>query len=314
VPVDTAPVPVPLGQDVFALDTRMSGYEGITAAYAILGERPCLIETGTAASAPVVAAALEGLGVGPDDLAILVVTHIHLDHAGGVGDLARLYPKARIVVQERGARHLADPTRLMASARLVFGSVLDDVFGPLAPTSAERIDAIGAYGEIDLGGGRTLQAHHAPGHASHHIGLVDSATGDLYVGDAAGIWIPETQDLRPTTPPPDFDLALALDTLDRFRSYRPTRLLFSHFGPVSEVDEVLQRSADELRLWVDLVSEARSQGLDAEHTVTMVRARTADRYRAFTDDPALVAKFEHLNADAANIAGILRALDRAESA
>ncbi len=141
-PVDTAPAPVPLGQDVFALDTRMSGYEGITAAYAILGERPCLIETGTAASAPVVAAALEGLGVGPDDLAVLVVTHIHLDHAGGVGDLARLYPKARIVVQERGARHLADPTRLMASARLVFGSVLDDVFGPLAPTCrrADRRD------------------------------------------------------------------------------------------------------------------------------------------------------------------------------
>ncbi len=77
---------------------------------------------------------------------------------------------------------------------------------------------------------------------------------------------------------------------------------------------MLERSADELRLWVDLVSEARSQGLDAEHTVTMVRARTADRYRAFTDDPALVAKFEHLNADAANIAGILKALDRAESA
>jgi glyoxylase-like metal-dependent hydrolase (beta-lactamase superfamily II) len=310
--VDTTPA-VPLGHDVYELDTRMSGYEGITAAYAILGERPCLIETGTAASAPVVAAALEGLGVGPDDLALIVVTHIHLDHAGGVGDLARRYPRARVVVHERGARHLADPERLLASARLVFGRVLDDVFGLLAPTPAERIDAIGGYGEVDLGGGRLLRAHHAPGHASHHLGLVDSATGDLYVGDAAGIWIPQTRDLRPATPPPDFDLDLALDTLDRFRSYRPSRLLFSHFGPVTDVDEVLARSADELRLWVDLVREARVDGLDAEHTVTMVRARTAERYRAFTEDPQLVRKFEHLNADAANIAGILRALDRAAS-
>jgi glyoxylase-like metal-dependent hydrolase (beta-lactamase superfamily II) len=100
---------VPLGHEVFQIDTRMAGYDGITAGYLIRGDRPCLVETGTAPSAPVVRDALAGLGIGPGDLATVVVTHIHLDHAGGAGDIAAMFPAARIVVHQRGARHLADP-------------------------------------------------------------------------------------------------------------------------------------------------------------------------------------------------------------
>ena len=96
----------PLGHEVFQIDTRMAGYSQITAGYLIRADRPCLVETGTAPSAPVVRDALAGLGVGPSDLATVVVTHIHLDHAGGVGDIAEMYPSAEIVVHEFGARHL----------------------------------------------------------------------------------------------------------------------------------------------------------------------------------------------------------------
>src|SRR5204863_5167180 len=112
---------------------RMSGYEGITSAYLIRSERPCLVETGTAKSAAVVAASLAELGIAPADLATIVVTHIHLDHAGGAGTVATMFPQAEVVVHERGARHLVDHDRLMASARRVFGAVLDDVFGLLEP-------------------------------------------------------------------------------------------------------------------------------------------------------------------------------------
>src|SRR5579863_6935300 len=129
----------PLGHDVFEIDTRMAGYSQITAGYLILADRPCLVETGTAPSAPVVRDALAALGVGPGDLATVVVTHIHLDHAGGVGDIAAMFPAAEIVVHERGARHLADPSRLMDSARRVYGSALETLFGELKPTPAERI-------------------------------------------------------------------------------------------------------------------------------------------------------------------------------
>src|SRR5208283_6061641 len=120
------------------------------------------------------------------------------------------------VVHQRGARHLADPSRLMASARLVYGDALDRLFGVLAPVPAGRIVALDDVGTVDLGGGRRLDSHYSPGHAKHHVGLLDSASGDLYVGDAAGVYLPDTGDLRAATPPPDFDLDTALASLRLF--------------------------------------------------------------------------------------------------
>ncbi|MFC4592400.1 MBL fold metallo-hydrolase [Sphaerisporangium corydalis] len=303
----------PLGGDVYEIDTRMAGYAGITAGYLILGDRPCLVETGTSTSAPVVRDALTSLGVGPDELATVVVTHIHLDHAGGVGDIAGYYPSAEIVVHEKGARHLADPARLMASARMVWGDKLDSLFGTLTPTDVARIRALGDTGSVDLGGGRTLSSHYSPGHAKHHVGLLDSATGDLYVGDAAGVYLPETGDLRPATPPPDFDLQTALDSVALFGDLGPQRLLFSHYGPVTDVATTLERSAEELRVWVDLTRQAHSAGMDLDHAVAMVRDRTRERYVALASgDEETAERFELLSGVPSNVSGIMHWLDRAK--
>ena len=311
-----SPAITELGHDVFQIDTRMAGYQGITAGYLIRADRPCLVETGTGPSAPVVRDALAALGVGADELATVVVTHIHLDHAGGAGDIAEMFPHAEVVVHERGARHLVDPSRLMKSAQMVYGDALDELFGELAPTPAERIRAVEETGTIDLGSGRRLSSHYSPGHAKHHVGLLDSATGDLYVGDAAGVYIPETADLRPATPPPDFDLETALNSLRMFTSLRPARLLFSHFGPVSAGDEALGRSAEELHVWVDEVSRAHGYGLDLDHAVAMVHERTKDRYALFQPgaEPDVAAKFERLSSAASNVAGIMHWLDRSAPA
>lgn len=302
-----------LGADVHLIDTRMGGFDSITAAYLLRTERPALVETGAARSAQRVVDAVAALGVGPDDLATIVVTHIHLDHAGGVGDLAEAFPRAEIVVHERGARHLVDPQRLLASARTVYGDVLDRLFGPLLPTPASRVRALGTTGEVDLGGGRRLTSTYSPGHASHHVGLLDSETGDLYVGDAAGIYVPEADLVRPATPPPDFDLPLALTSLDAFAELAPSRLLFSHFGPVPAVAETLERSKEELRLWVELTADARRSGLDLDHAVAAVVERTRERYAALRDDPALREKHEALSSDTANVQGIWRHLERSEA-
>jgi glyoxylase-like metal-dependent hydrolase (beta-lactamase superfamily II) len=304
-----------LGHDVFQIDTKMAGFDGITAGYLIRGSRPCLVETGTAPSAPVVSGALGALGVGPADLATIVVTHIHLDHAGGTGDMAGRYPGAEIVVHERGARHLADPGKLMASARMVYGDALHSLFGELAPTPAGRIRAVDETGSIDLGDGRRLDSHYSPGHAKHHVGLLDSATGDLYVGDAAGIYLPETGDLRAATPPPDFDLDQALASLRKFGVLQPARLLFSHYGPVTAVDETLQRSADEILVWVDEARRAHGAGQDLDHAAAMVAERTKHRYAAMRPDadPVAAAKLQRLAGTAANVAGILRWMDKSES-
>jgi glyoxylase-like metal-dependent hydrolase (beta-lactamase superfamily II) len=304
--------PTPLGHEVFQIDTRMAGYEGITAGYLIRGDRPCLVETGTAPSAPVVRDALAALGIGPGDLATVVVTHIHLDHAGGAGDIAAMFPAAQIVVHQRGARHLADPSRLMASARMVYGAALDRLFGVLAPVPAERIVALDDLGTVDLGGGRRLDSHYSPGHAKHHVGLVDSDSGDLYVGDAAGVYLPDTGDVRPATPPPDFDLETALGSIRKFAALQPTRLLFSHYGPVSAVGETLDRSAEEITVWVEETRRAHAAGLDLDHAVAMVRDRTNDRYAACGPDadPAIADKFERVSGAVANVEGIMHWLDK----
>jgi len=317
---DSAPAPADsgivtdLGHETYQIDTRMAGYPGITAGYLIRSDRPCLVETGTAPSVPIVAGALSALGVGAGDLATVVVTHIHLDHAGGVGDIARLYPRAQVVVHELGARHLADPSRLMASARMVYGAELEPLFGELAATPAERIRAVERIGVIDLGGGRRLHSHYSPGHARHHVGLIDSVSGDLYVGDAAGVYIPETGDQRPGTPPPDFDLDTALDSLRMFAALEPARLLFSHYGPVQDVAAALGRSADEMAVWVDQTRRARRAGLDLDHAVAMVAERTRERYAVLGPDadPELAAKYDRIAGAASNVAGIMHWLDLTE--
>lgn len=301
-----------LGGEVFMMDTRMGGYEAITSSYLIRSSKPCLVETGTAKSAPLVVEQLSRLGVDRNDLATIVVTHIHLDHAGGVGDLAEAFPNAQIVVHEKGARHLADPSRLVASAHRVFGEAMDRLFGDLRPTAAARIISIGQTGTIDLGDGRRLDAFHNPGHASHHIGLVDSTTGDLYTGDAAGVYVPQTEDVRPATPPPDFNLDLTLSSLQAMRDVRPTRLLFSHFGPVTQIDETLDASVDELHAWVDAVRIARQVTPDVDHAIAMVQEQDRARHPHLYADPDLLAGQEELSGTRANVSGIMRWLDLQE--
>jgi glyoxylase-like metal-dependent hydrolase (beta-lactamase superfamily II) len=203
----------------------------------------------------------------------------------------------------------------MASARLVYGDALDRLFGVLAPVPAGRIVALDDLGTVDLGGGRRLDSHYSPGHAKHHVGLVDSDTGDLYVGDAAGVYLPETGDVRPATPPPDFDLETALASLRKFVALQPVRLLFSHYGPVTEVSQTLDRSAEEIIVWVEETSQAHAAGLDLDHAVAMVRERTKDRYAAFSPDadPAIAEKFERVSSAVGNVEGIMHWLGKTGS-
>lgn len=302
---------VDLGDEVFAIDTRMAGCPGVTSSYLLRTERPCLIEVGAAGSAPLLRDALGALGVQPQDLATVALTHIHLDHAGGAGDIARMFGNAEVVVHQRGARHLAEPERLMRSARGVWGDMFDTLFGELLPTDAARIRAVEEKGRIDVGGGRSLTTHYTPGHAKHHIGLVDSATGDLYVGDAAGVYNTYTGDLRPATPPPDFDLDAAVASLRLFSDIRPQRLLFSHFGAVEDVSGALGAAEEELRLWVETVQESHGAGGDLDHSVALVRERLLSRYTPPPGSGAESQKvIEVLSGVEANTAGIRRWLER----
>src|SRR6476646_10518626 len=251
-----------IGPGVVEIDTLLGGWERVTAGYLIEGPSPVLVETGSQSSVPALLAALADHGVGANDLAGVAVTHIHLDHAGGVGDVARAFPNATVFVHQKGARHLVDPSRLVDSASRVYGDLLDSLYGRLDPTPAERVHVLEDGETVDIGGGRTLTTVDSPGHAKHHLALHDSESGILFVGDAVGVRLPDAGVLRPSTPPPDFDLDQALHSLDKFAARRPTGIALADYGLVPNTDTVLDEAADTLQLWAAVAEQAWREDRD----------------------------------------------------
>ena len=289
---------------VLEIDTLLGGWERVTAGYLIEGPAPVLVETGSQSSVPALLAALDGLGLAADDLAGVAVTHIHLDHAGGVGDVARAFPRATVYVHEKGARHLADPSRLVQSAAMVYGDLLDTLYGRLDPTPTERIHVLEDGEDIVIGPGRTLTAVESPGHAKHHVALHDSESGLLFAGDAVGVRLPDAGVLRPATPPPDFDLDQALTSLQRFAARRPTGIALAHYGLVPDPSTILDEASETLRSWAGVAEQAWRDGRD-------IAAALEDAFAAelANVDPAQREKLETLNGVHSNAAGFRRWLE-----
>jgi glyoxylase-like metal-dependent hydrolase (beta-lactamase superfamily II) len=295
-----------LAPGVVEIDTLLGGWRRITAGYLIGGPSPVLVETGSQSSVDVLLASLSELGVGAADLAGVVVTHIHLDHAGGIGDVARAFPGAKVYVHEKGARHLVDPTRLVRSAALVYGPLLDTLFGRLDPTPAERVHVLGHGEEIEIGGGRSLRAIDSPGHAKHHLGLVDSESGLLFAGDAVGVRLPDGGVLRPATPPPDFDLDAALASLRKFADAHPSGIALAHYGLVPvEPQELLEEAGSTLRAWAEEAERAWRAGRDIAEAL-------GQRFAGETDglEPEQRRAAETLGGVHSNAAGLRRWLER----
>jgi glyoxylase-like metal-dependent hydrolase (beta-lactamase superfamily II) len=290
---------------VIEIDTMLGGWEQMTAGYLIEGPRPVLVETGSQSSIDVLLGALAELGVSASDLAGVAVTHIHLDHAGGVGDVARAFPGATVYVHEKGARHLADPSRLVDSAARVYGPLLDSLYGRLDPTPAERLHVLADGEEIDIGDGRSLRAIDSPGHAKHHLGLLDSASGLLFAGDAVGVRLPDGGILRPATPPPDFDLDQALESLRRFGEHHPAGIALAHYGLVPvPPDELLGEAAETLQSWADEAERAWRAGEDIAAALAGRFALDMGHLDAVTQE-----KLETLNGFHSNAAGLRRWLE-----
>lgn len=222
---------------LWCIDTMLGGVTGVTAAYLVGGDAPTLIDVGARTSAETVASALDAHGVGPGDLATILLTHVHLDHCGATGDLAARFPSARILVHPRGAPHLAEPDRLIAASRAVYDTRAE-LFGGLAPTAPERIGSVEDGVALSAGPGRTLRIVHAPGHARHHLAVLDEATGVLIAADALGVRVGGA-DLHPAVPPPDYDPDAFAETIDRLAALGAETCLISHFADVGPVDEAL---------------------------------------------------------------------------
>lgn len=295
---------------VTAIDTFMGGRERYTAAYLLHAREPTLIETGPGTSVEPVTRALASLGIDPDALAHIVLTHIHLDHAGGVGALADRFPRATVWVHARGARHLADPSRLVQSATRVYGEErMASLFGPVEAVPAERLRILEDQDRLDVGG-RSLLALDTPGHASHHLALVDSSTGVVFTGDALGIHVPNLPVLRPATPPPEFDLELAVGSIERIRRAATSTLLFAHFGPIADVDRTCELATRRLHEWTDAVRGAMRATADLDEIVEVLSREAARETVTGAEAQLDLDRLETLAGIRMNATGIVRYLTK----
>jgi glyoxylase-like metal-dependent hydrolase (beta-lactamase superfamily II) len=209
-----------------------------------------------------------------------------------------------VYVHEKGARHLVDPSRLVDSAARVYGDLLDDLYGRLDPTPAERIHVLADGEAIEVGPGRALTTIDSPGHAKHHLALHDSESGILFAGDAVGVRLPDAGVLRPAAPPPDFDLDAAIVSLGRFAERKPAGLALAHYGLVPEPLAILDEAGETLRQWAAVAEHAWRQGDDIASALEAAFAgQLADI------DPGHREKLETLNGVHSNAAGLRRWLE-----
>ena len=250
------------------LDLMHQGADRVIASYLLeTNDGLALFDCGPSTCLPRLKAALLERGVELGDVRHLLLSHIHLDHAGAAGVLVREHPQLHVHVSEIGAPHLADPSRLETSARRLYVDTFDTLWGELAPVPQENIRTVAAR---VIG----LDCFPTQGHASHHVSYLDTA-GTLYAGDAAGVRIHPERTVLPPTPPPDFDLDVWLETIDEIERRRPERLALIHFGVVSEPAAHLDELRRRLVEWVRLVQSGVTQEQFSESVRSEVTA-TAD--------------------------------------
>jgi glyoxylase-like metal-dependent hydrolase (beta-lactamase superfamily II) len=211
-----------------AIDVMHLGRDRVICAYELSG---LIVDPGPTTC---VDALLEGLnGTTPR---ALLLTHVHLDHAGAAGVLCRRFPELVVYVHERGAPHVVDPSKLLESAGRLYGDDMERLWGEVAPVPEERVRA--------LSGGETVEGFrvaYTPGHASHHVCYLHEETRDAYVGDVAGVRIPPSEFTLAPTPPPDIDIEAWLDSIEAVAAWNPEALCLTHFGRVARVQEQLTR-------------------------------------------------------------------------
>ena len=294
------------------IDTKMHGYEGITGTFLLRGrERVALVETGPKSVVDNVLAGLEREGI--TELDWIVVTHIHLDHAGAAGTLAQHFPGATVAVHPVGAPHLVDPLKLWASATRIYGEGMETLWGGIDPLPEDRIKIVEDGDVIDLGG-RTLTALETPGHAGHHHAYLDDETGAMFTGDALGVSPQGIDAFRPATPPPEFNLEVALASIQNIRRADPTSVWLTHFGPAQVgVDEACMQAADALNQWAGWVEAARRTSRELDEVTAVVQNEDRRELAGRLDDEA-ATRMEMTTSYRMNVSGYMRYFDKKEKA
>ncbi len=230
-----------------------------------------MVETGPTSCRDRLRDGVARAGVESREVVGVLVTHIHLDHAGGLGAAAELFPSATLYVHAAGAPHLVDPSRLVSSARRAWGPASDTLWGPVLPSPDRRIVRLSGGESLPLRDGR-LRVVATPGHARHHLAFYDEPSEALLTGDAAGVRLRASPAARPAVPPPDLDVEELLASVERMRALRPRRVWYTHFGPRDGAVEALERYTRSVVEWRDAALVAAREEATVAHVAHALRS------------------------------------------
>jgi glyoxylase-like metal-dependent hydrolase (beta-lactamase superfamily II) len=252
---------------LLSLHPDIPGYERFFGTYLLTGEKRVLVDVGPSAVLPSLLSALDNVGVGHSEIDYVVLTHIHMDHSGGIGAALKHLDRARVVAHSRAVPHLIDPARLWQASRKTLGELADQ-YGRIEPVPEGRIVPAADGMKLDLGAGLDVEVYLTPGHAQHHLSLFDRGSGVLLVGEAAGVCIDGA--LRPSTPPP-FRLEETLASIDRLVALEPRRICYAHLGCYDNPRELLEEAKRQLLSWREVARADREEGGSPEETLERLR-------------------------------------------
>lgn len=248
-----------MGKRIEVIDGYDLGIQYRTGIYVIQEEALTLVETGPSPSVTYIEEGLEKLGHSLEDVRYIIVTHIHLDHAGGAGLLLEKCPNATVLVHEKGFRHLADPSRLIAGAKMVYKDQFDALFNPVMPVPKDRMRAVGEGDLVKIGSNCVLEFWDTPGHANHHLAIYDPVSNGIFTGDTVGIRYEQLAAdhipfYLPSTSPNQFNPTAMFAAIERMKTKNVSTIYFGHYGYTEQVDEVYRQ----IEVWLPIfVEEAK---------------------------------------------------------
>ena len=278
---------------VTTLDVGLQGRQEVVAAGLIEGpDGIAVVDPGPSSSLPGLEAGLQRSGHALDEVGAVLVTHIHLDHSGAAGTILARNPRARVYVHERGAPHVVDPSKLVASATRLYGDAMERLWGEIVPVPADRVQALRG-GETIQVAGLPLEVAYTPGHAVHHVSYLEAGTGTAFAGDTAGIRIAPWLAVVPPTPPPDIDVEMWQESIRRLRAWRPSRLFLTHFGPFEDVNEHLDDLERRLTEMAALVRQSLEEpAADDDARIAWFTSTLKESLREGLRDEAAGARYE----------------------
>src|ERR687894_2653654 len=253
------------------IDLNFMDTEHVIASFLLLGDdSAALVEIGPTTCLGSLTGGLKDHGVSLEEVRQVFLTHIHLDHAGASGHLAELLPNATFYVHEVGYPHLVDPSKLLKSAKRIYGERMDELWGEARPVPENRLETLKGGEELEVVGG-VLAAHYTPGHAYHHLAYLEPDSGALFAGDVAGIRLPGQSYVRPPTPPPEIDVEAWIQSINYIRQIDPASLWLTHFGSYDDVERHLGELEQRLQSWVLFVGERMEAGAGRDEIADELR-------------------------------------------